>query len=87
MEGVAQQKGATNAIWFGNDVPISDVKLVALTLVRAGVDLKTIRPFRNSHPVADRNLLIQVGTDEEFAGKPSMTIGEITSAKEFTRRD
>lgn len=87
MEGVPQQRGATNAIWFGNDVPISDVKLVALTLVRAGVDLKTIRPFRKRHPVADRNLLIQVGTDEEFAGKPVMTIGDITSASTFTRSD
>ncbi|MFZ0406755.1 MAG: hypothetical protein WAM11_01400, partial [Cyanobium sp.] len=75
MEGASQQRGATNAIWLGNDVPISDVKLVALTLVRAGVDLKTIRPFRKRHPVADGNLLIQVGTDEEFAGKPSLTIG------------
>jgi hypothetical protein len=86
-EGIPQQRGATNAIWFGKDVPISDVKLVALTLVRAGVNLKTIRPFRKNHPALDRNLLIQVGTDEEYNGMPSMSIAEITKATAFTRPD
>lgn len=87
IEGFPQQRGATNAIWFGNDVPISDVKLVALTLVRAGVDLKAIRPFRKNHPVTNRNFLIQVGTDEDLSGIPSMTIGEISATKAFIRTD
>ena len=86
-EGTPQQRGATNAIWFGQDVPLSDVKLVALTLVRAGVDLKTIRPFRKSHPVPDRNFLIQVGTDAEFSGKTSISVSEIANATAFTRPD
>jgi hypothetical protein len=86
-EGTALQREATNAIWFGQDVPLSDVKLVALTLVRAGVDLKTIRPFRKSHPVPDRNLLIQVGTDAEFSGKTSISVSEIANATAFTRPD
>jgi hypothetical protein len=86
-EGTPQQRGATNAIWFGQDVPLSDVKLVALTLVRAGVDLKTIRPFRKSHPVPDRNFLIQVGTDAEFSGKTSIGVSEIANATAFTRPD
>jgi len=87
MTGVPQQQGATNAVWFGTDVPLSDVKLVALTLVRAGVDLKTIKPFRKSHPVQDRNLLVQVGTDGDYTGKPSLTIDQITSAPGFFRPD
>jgi hypothetical protein len=87
MTGVPQQQGATNAIWFGTDVPLSDVKLVALTLVRAGVDLKTIKPFRRSHPVPDRNLLIQVGTDGDFSEQPSLTINQISNAPGFFRPD
>lgn len=87
VKRVPQQQGATNAIWFGEDVPLSDVKLVALTLVRAGVDVKTIKPFRRSHPVQDRNLLIQVGTDGDYSEKPSMTIKQIVEAPGFFRPD
>ena len=87
MTGVPQQQGATNAIWFGTDVPLSDIKLVALTLVRAGVDLKTIKPFRKSHPVNDRNLLIQVGTDGDYSGSPSLSINQIMNASGFFRPD
>jgi hypothetical protein len=86
-EGIPQLQGATNAIWFGKDVPLSDVKLVALTLVRAGVEVKSIKPFRRSHPASDRNLLIQVGTDEQYIGMPTMSVSDITSATAFTRPD
>jgi hypothetical protein len=42
----------TNAIWFGSKVDVEDVKLVAYTLVHAGVNIKDIRPFAISggHP-------------------------------------
>jgi len=42
ITGESELSISTNAIWFGNDVPIEDVKLVAYTLIRAGVEIKAI---------------------------------------------
>jgi cell division protein FtsB len=38
---------ATNAIWFGKDVTDDDVRLVALTLMGAGVEIRWISRFSN----------------------------------------
>lgn len=70
----------TNAIFFGDKVPIEDVKLVALTLIRAGVEIKYIRPFKNS---TGRSLLIQVGAGTAYVSKPPLSVEAITDAKNF----
>lgn len=73
----------TNSIWFGAAVPLDDAKLVAYTLIRAGVQIKAIRLFRN--PTGNRARLIQVGADTAYEGKPALTVAEIRDASEFSR--
>lgn len=49
----------TNAIFCGPKVPFEDVKLVALTLLRAGVQLEAIELFQSPH---GRDYVIQIGS-------------------------
>jgi hypothetical protein len=55
-----------NAIWVSEDVPIEDAKAIANTLVRAGVELKSVRSFPASSSSQRRNT-IQIGSDAELA--------------------
>jgi len=74
---------ATNAIWFGEQVQPAQVKLVAYTLIRAGVRIRVIRPFRD--PKGGRARLIQVGSDAAYAAAPPFTVQQILAARAFTR--
>lgn len=49
----------TNAIFCGPKVPFEDVKLVALTLLRAGVQLEAIEFFQNPR---GRDYVMQIGS-------------------------
>lgn len=73
----------TNSIWFGSKVRIEDVKLVAYTLIRAGVEIKAIRLFRRSKKNCD--YLVQVGADSALKDKPPLSVAEIREAREFER--
>lgn len=77
----------TNAVWFGHDVPISVVKLVALTLVRAGVALQTIKPFVHSDNESEWARLIQIGADGDFSESTILTASFINSQTGFKRDD
>jgi hypothetical protein len=75
----------TNAIWVGDSVPADQVKFVALTLVRAGVGIVSIRRgFKNDSPA--KAYTIEVGTDKALTGKPPMTVDEINSLSEIPAR-
>ncbi|MBC6481788.1 MAG: hypothetical protein GDA56_32530 [Hormoscilla sp. GM7CHS1pb] len=84
ITGESELSISTNAIWFGNDVPIEDVKLVAYTLIRAGVEIKAIRPFPSTSSNRDR-LIIQVGSDAEYQSREPLSVDEIQAADKFTR--
>jgi len=73
----------TNAIWFGNSVPIDAVKLVAYTLIRAGIKIRTIQPFQE--PGGRKAKLIQVGSYASYASAPVMTVEELRQKTEFIR--
>ncbi len=75
----------TNSIWFGSEVNIEAVKLVAETLINSGVEIKAIRPFRKTAVFSD--LLIQVGADPEIKNRPSLSLEEIRNQSNFTRGD
>lgn len=75
----------TNAIWFGSNVNIEDVKLVAYTLIRAGVQIKTIKPFKGN-PAEPRASLIQVGADGDYVNSLALSVSEIHNATEFVRK-
>ncbi len=84
ISGPAKVKNIpTNSLWFGANVKLEDIKLVAYTLMRAGVEIKVIRPFRN--PKGRRSNLIQVGADAVFENARPLSITEIKEAKEFKR--
>ncbi|MEO0458950.1 MAG: hypothetical protein AAF152_20540 [Cyanobacteria bacterium P01_A01_bin.114] len=73
----------TNAIWFGADVSREDVQLVALTLVRAGVQIDSIRPFAQGQ---GRTELIQVGSDTQLGETcEAWTVESIQQASRFSR--
>lgn len=75
----------SNAIWFGSAARIDDVKLVALTLVRAGVRIVAIRPLQTYLAGKKDQALIQVGTDMSMLDAPGLTVEQIQKATEFKR--
>lgn len=76
---------ATNALWFGSAVPLQDVRVVALALIRAGVKLRAIRPIQDSL-VAKKDLpLIQVGADKGVLDQPPYTVEQVLKQARFER--
>jgi hypothetical protein len=65
----------TNAIWFGPQVPIEEVRRVALALVEAGVPLQGIQPFGN--PQTGQATMIQVGGKANLQTLPVITGDQI----------
>lgn len=74
----------TNSIWYGTRVSIEDVKLVALTLIRAGVQIKAIRPFADYSPRKNA-ALIQVGADVAVINNAPLSVEGIRNATRFAR--
>jgi hypothetical protein len=72
----------TNSVWFGRSVHVDDVKLVAFTLIRAGVEIRDIRPYLDS---GGRESLIQLGGRPLAVNKPVWTVERISAAKDFPR--
>ena len=72
----------TNAIWFGENIDIDSVKLVAYTLIRAGIEIKVISPF--SSPGGNKSNLIQVGSWKKFIDYPALTIQQIQETVTFS---
>jgi predicted RecA/RadA family phage recombinase len=73
----------TNAIWAGDAVTVEDVKLVALTLIRAGVQLRAIK---RSRPRRQLETVIQVGTEPALSDAKVLKVNDIMSLKEIHRR-
>ncbi|MFC2103120.1 hypothetical protein ACFLSS_01705 [Bacteroidota bacterium] len=80
------QKQQTNSVWFGRQVPLKDCKIIALTLMRAGIPIKAIRPYRASltNPSYKKNI-VEVGGDTGLRNNRKLTVEEVTDATEFTR--
>jgi hypothetical protein len=70
-----QLPGPTNSVWAGNSVTIAEVRPVALALLRAGIQLKAVRHFRDGSGPKDR--LIEIGSDHAFANAPVLTEEQI----------
>lgn len=71
----------TNSIWFGGNVSIEDVKLVASQLIEAGVPIKAIRPFSGNSKAS----VIEVATDREIGQVPNKTLEQVDQATKFDR--
>ena len=73
----------TNAVWVGDSVSLDDAKFVALTLVRAGVDLKSIRRFVEGG--GSKANLIEIGTDHNLLNRPSLSVSDIQNLSSISR--
>jgi hypothetical protein len=63
-----------NAIWYGEDVDVESVRLVALTLIEAGMVIQQIAPI-------DKPGKIQVGTSEKSIYTDPLTVDQILSLR------
>jgi len=70
----------TNSIWFGKSVPIENVKLVAFTLIRAGVEIKFIRQA----DILQSNKII-IGTSYPHEHKSRILVSKIYEISEFEK--
>lgn len=66
---------ASNAIYYGDKVSIEDIKMVAYTLMRQGVEIKTIEPSQFYSDWKAHS--IEIGTDDTMQDAPSLTLGDI----------
>lgn len=65
---------ATNSIAYGPDVPLRDVKLIALTLVRGGTEVRAICPFRDSRT---RVAVAEVNYSPRAAQRPPISLADL----------
>jgi hypothetical protein len=75
----------TNSVWVGDAVPLADVKFVALTLLRAGVQLRAVRRFHDGSGA--KTHLIEIGADRAVDNSPVLTVEQIENMRELPPRD
>lgn len=69
-----RNKHKTNAIWFGRGVEIDKVRDVGRLLLKAGVELKSMKPFS----VPDKKLnWIEIGTYADYDANSTITVQEV----------
>jgi hypothetical protein len=76
---------ATNAVWVGDNVTLDQAKFVALTLIRAGVEIKAIQRLRNGQGA--RSSLIEVGVDQALQAAPPMSADTVSKLAELPLRN
>jgi hypothetical protein len=74
---------ATNAVWVGDGVSAEQAKFVALTLVRAGVGIVSIRRFKSD--TAAKHNRIEVGTDATLLQATPLTVDQINALSDIAR--
>ncbi len=63
---------ATNALSFGQNVPLGDVRIIALAVARTGAQLRRICPFRN--PRGGRERIVQVLGVQTALPRPALGV-------------
>lgn len=83
-QGTTLNQFATNSIWYGKNVSVKQIQSVALTLVKAGVQLKQISPLRKN---SNKTNIIQVGTEsmKEIILRKSITVDDIMKISSLKR--
>lgn len=71
----AYQGLPTNALYYGNEVNIEDLKMVAYTLLRKGVELRLIEPSKFSNDWKARS--IEIGTEDGKVEFPLISLADI----------
>ena len=73
-------KGATvtsNVIYYSQDVSVDDVKVIAFALIRAGLQIRAIRPLP---PTDTRSAKIEVAAVPDLQTQPPLTVETIRSS-------
>jgi hypothetical protein len=83
--GKSKNSLATNAMWVGDSVSVDNIKFVALTLIRAGVQLRSIRRFKDGG--GEKSNLIEVGADPATTEEPVVTVERIQGLTQLPPRD
>jgi len=68
---------ATNCIWAGDKVTPAQVKIVAYALMRAGVEVKAIRRFKDG--TGDKQRVIEVGAAPDLVNKQALSPDQIAA--------
>jgi hypothetical protein len=69
----------TNAVWFGQNVNVDDAKLIAMSLIRAGVSIRSVMQIQGS---SAKNL-IQVGVNAKAIASPPLSVEAIARSTSF----
>jgi len=64
----------SNIIYYGDDVPLEDIQIVALTLLKEGIPLKSIQHTKFEW----KSSAIEIGTDINLIDVPDITNQEIS---------
>jgi hypothetical protein len=72
----------TNAVWTAENVPPEQAKIVAYTLMRAGVEIRAIRTFSGTGRKPNE---IEIGADKAIAERPPLTFQQIQARQYFSR--
>jgi hypothetical protein len=72
-----------NAIWFGDRVPITDVKVVAKSLLDAGVQIQGIQPLLSQGPDNEWSNQIQIVHDKDYSERQSLSRETVQNASGF----
>ncbi|WP_370090268.1 hypothetical protein [Ekhidna sp.] len=65
----------SNVLYYGNDVRIEDIKIVALTLLEKGLPLKSIEPTRFDW----KSTSIEIGTDVNLVDANNLSSAQVTN--------
>jgi hypothetical protein len=79
----AQYPLATNMISFGDQVELSDVKLVANAMLKGGVAIRAIRRFEKGSDWWAK--VIEIGSSPAHTTGQVLTVKEVTAASDFPR--
>lgn len=70
-----------NIIYYGRDMNINEVKLAALTLMRAGVELKAVKPFPK--PTAGNLRAIKIEWNKYYELRKALNVQDVEAATVF----
>lgn len=76
-----EKEANANILYFGRDMDLKEVKLAALTLMQAGVDLKAIKPFPK--PTSGNLRAIKIEWNKYYEARKGMTVPDVESAQAF----
>lgn len=76
---------ATNTIWFGDGVALSDMRAVANALIQNGVSLRAIRRFTIGNDW--RAKVIEIGASPAHVTGATLTAAEVNATSSFPRAE